>query len=163
MVSTKVTVALLAAVGLVLWAGIVAVLLVPGLQPPFAARPAPGLQPNVEIVLYAGEVGNVFAFGLSPDNLTSPGPTLRFKVGDVVRITVVNIGRIPHSFAITDEAREDARVVFPDSEIPSGRAVQPQAEDSVVFVADRPGEFAYICSVPGHVTLGMYGKVVIEG
>jgi nitrite reductase (NO-forming) len=124
---------------------------------------ATGLTPNVEVVLYAGEVGGVFAFGLSPDNLTSPGPTLKFKLGDTIKITLVNVGRIPHTFAVTDRPEEGATILF-NSEIGSvSNPVQPGSEQSLVFVANQVGEFSYICTVPGHVALGMKGKVIIEG
>ena len=133
MVSMKIVVAVLTALGLAIWGAIVAVLLIPGLQPQLTGGAAAGLTPTIELTLYAGEVGNVFAFGLSPDNLTSPGPTLKFKLGDVVKITIVNVGKVPHSFAVSDEPREGATIVFPGSEIPSGRAVQPKSEASVIF------------------------------
>ena len=159
--STLIYAALISA-GLGLLAAVIAVVVLP-IQPPLSGGAAVTMEPNVEVTLYAGEIEGAFAFGLSPDNLTSPGPTLRFKLNDVVKITLVNVGRIPHTFAVTERPVENSRVLF-NSEIGSvSSPVQPGSELSIVFVASQPGEFAYICTVPGHAALGMKGKVIIEG
>ena len=61
---------------------------------------------TVIIVLYEGEMSNgKFGFGTSPNNLTSPGPTIGFSTSDIVNITVINVGKLPHAFAITTMPR----------------------------------------------------------
>lgn len=63
--------------------------------------PAPLPPPNVSVTLYAGSVSlTVYGFGNSATSITSPGPTLTFKVGDVVNMTVVNVGNMPHNWAL---------------------------------------------------------------
>jgi nitrite reductase (NO-forming) len=32
----------------------------------------------------------------------------------------------------------------------------------VTFTPDKPGTYYYICSVPGHVERGMWGRFVVE-
>jgi nitrite reductase (NO-forming) len=115
-------------------------------------------EPTVEITLYAGETAKNFSFGLTPDNLTSPGPTLRFKVGDVVQIRLVNVGKLHHDFAITDAPKQNATVLF-NARI---NVISPGENSSVIFVPNQAGEYYYICQVPGHVNLGMWGRVIIE-
>lgn len=34
-------------------------------------------------------------------------------------------------------------------------------EDSINFIADKQGEFVYFCSIPGHRSGGMFGKLVV--
>ncbi len=80
------------------------------IQPPLmASTNVSDKTPTVNILLYEGEISsNRYGFGYSPNTLTSPGPTLRFKTSDVVNITVVNVGKIPHAFAITTAPRTGA-------------------------------------------------------
>jgi uncharacterized cupredoxin-like copper-binding protein len=162
MVSSRVVYTALGAIGLALLLAIVAVLVLP-LQPELGAGGAVAEEPTVLVTLYGGELeAGRFGFGLSPDNITSPGPTLQFRVGDVVSLTFINVGRIPHSFAATGEKAEEAQVVF-DAQVGSGaRPLSPDEKGTTVFKVNRPGEFYYVCQVPGHVTLGMWGRMVIE-
>jgi lysylphosphatidylglycerol synthetase-like protein (DUF2156 family) len=49
--------------------------------------------PNVSITLYEGEISlSLYGFGYSPASLVSSGQTLTFKVGDVVNVTVTDVG-----------------------------------------------------------------------
>ena len=66
---------------------------------------APLPPPNVSVTLYAGSNFFKLCTGLdnSANNITSPGPTLTFKVGDVVNMTVVNVGTMPHNWALTTD------------------------------------------------------------
>jgi plastocyanin len=142
----------------------VMVVLVFNIQPPLThSSSVSGKTPTVSIVLYEGEISNSqYGFGFSPTNLTSPGPTLRFSTSDVVNITVVNVGQMPHAFAITNVAATGAKVLF-GAQI--GSASNPLLHDqhgTVIFTPNNAGSsFYYICPVPGHVSLGMYGSVVI--
>ena len=90
------------------------VVLVFNIQPPLTpSSSSSGKTPTVNILLYEGEIsGSLYGFGNSPNNLTSPGPTLRFTTSDVVNITVINVGKMPHAFAITDAPKTGAKVLF---------------------------------------------------
>jgi uncharacterized cupredoxin-like copper-binding protein len=119
--------------------------------------------PTVTITLYAGEASNgKFAFGLSADNLTSPGPKLTFKATDIVQVTLKNIGRMPHAFAVTDAAKTGAKMLF-NSAIASGsNPLSPGQSSSVTFKPSTAGDnYYYICPVPGHPEAGMYGSVAV--
>ena len=122
-----------------------------------------GKTPTVNITLYAGEVSTTkYGFGTSPNNITSPGPTLRFKTSDVVNLTVVNAGTIPHAFALTNAPRTGATSLFGATIASGSNPLSPGQSGNVIFAPNSPGtDNYYICPVPGHAELGMYGAVII--
>jgi plastocyanin len=133
------------------------------LQPPLTANSNTNKTPTVNIVLYEGEISNTkYGFGYSSNLLTSPGPTLRFNMSDVVNITVVNVGKMPHAFEITQTPKTGATVLF-NAEIGAGSYLEPGQKGTVIFTPNNTGSFYYICPVPGHAELGMYGSVIITG
>ncbi len=119
--------------------------------------------PNVSMTLYAGQISlTVYGFGNSANNITSPGPTLTFKVGDVVNMTVFNVGTMPHNWALVTTNQTSAPVLF-GAQIDSGSVpILMNQTGSVIFRVTKSGNFNYICQVPGHVQLGMWGSVVIN-
>ena len=120
-------------------------------------------KPNVSVTLYAGEISlTQYGFGNSSTSITSPGPTLTFKVGDVVNMTLVNAGTMPHNWALVNANQTSASVLF-HAQIASGTVpIQVNQTGSVIFTVTKSGNFYYICQVPGHVQLGMWGSVVIN-
>ena len=120
-------------------------------------------KPNVSASLYAGEISvTVYGFGSNPTDITSPGPTLTFKLGDIVNMTLFNAGRMPHNWALVTTNQTSAPVLF-SAEIASGSVpIQSNQTGSVIFKATESGNFYYICQVPGHAELGMWGIVVIN-
>ena len=141
------------------------VVLVFNLQPPLASTSNTNLKPTVNIVLYEGEISATkYGFGNTSTTLTSPGPTLRFNLTDVVNITVINVGMMPHAFAITNAPKTGATVLF-NAEIGSAsNPLQSGKQGSAIFTPNNAGSsFFYICPVPGHAEVGMYGSVVING
>ena len=90
------------------------IVLVFNIQPPLTpVSNVSGKTPTVNIVLYEGEItGSTYGFGNSSSTLTSPGPTLTFKTTDIVNVTVINVGKMPHAFAVTNAAKTGAKVLF---------------------------------------------------
>jgi uncharacterized cupredoxin-like copper-binding protein len=119
--------------------------------------------PNVSLTMYAGQVSlTVYGFGSSATNITSPGPTLTFTLGDVVNMTVFNVGTMPHNWALVSSESTSGKVLF-GAQIGSGSVpIQVNETASVVFKVTKSGDYFYICQVPGHVQLGMWGNVVIN-
>ena len=78
-------------------------------------------------------------------------PTLHVPEGAVVQINLVN----------GDGATHD--VTVPDFNAKSNQLNDKGASTSIVFKADKKGEFTYICSLPGHVAAGMIGKLIVGG
>ena len=121
------------------------------------------LKPNVSETLYAGQISlTKFGFGNSATAIISPGPTLNFTVGEIVNMTVYNVGTMGHNWALTTLNATNAKVLF-GAQIDSGSISIPVNESgSVIFKVTKPGNYYYICQVPGHVELGMWGNVVIS-
>lgn len=125
----------------------------------------PNLTPNKYVTLYEADVlvnGNVqYVFGLSQSTMTSPGPTLNFVVGDVVNITVHNVGTTSHNWAIVNAKSDTAQVMFNAQVASASNPVAPGSSGTAVFKVTQAGNFFYICQVPGHVDVGMWGNVVV--
>ena len=119
--------------------------------------------PNVTVTLYEGEVSSsLYGFGYSTNSLLSPGPTLTFKVGDVVNVTITDVGQLPHNWAIVSTNQTAAPVQFSARIRSASSPLQHGESGSVVFTVTKAGDYYYICQVPGHVDLGMWGKVVVN-
>jgi nitrite reductase (NO-forming) len=78
-------------------------------------------------------------------------PTLEAKTGDTVEITVINGDAVLHDLAI------------PDFNVSTGELTAKDQQAVVTFVASKPGEFKYTCTVPGHEQIGMKGLLKITG
>lgn len=76
-------------------------------------------------------------------------PTLVVPKGAVVQITLVNGDGMEHDITV------------PDFDAHSDHVVEKGATTTIVFKADKVGEFAYFCSIPGHRQAGMEGKIVV--
>ena len=76
-------------------------------------------------------------------------PPLRVAEGDVVQVTLINNDGVEHD------------VVFPDFGAGTDKVNRKGASSVTVFRADKSGEFAYFCSLPGHRPAGMEGKLTV--
>ena len=98
----------------------------------------------------------------APNGGPNANPEIMVKAGDSVTINVVNNGKMPHAFGIVSDPDEPVTIVFsakfksPDNPILKGQ------NGSVTFIADKPGNYFYICTVPGHAALGMKGNFIVE-
>jgi uncharacterized cupredoxin-like copper-binding protein len=120
-------------------------------------------KPNVSVTLYSKEISSsLYGFGNSLTSVTSPGPTLTFKVGDVVNMTLINIGKMPHDWALVNANQTSASVLFNARIASSTVPLETNQIGSVIFTVTKSGNFYYICQVSGHVQLGVWGSVVIN-
>jgi len=78
-------------------------------------------------------------------------PPLRVAEGDVVQVTLINNDNVEHD------------VVFPEFDAGTDKVARKGASSVTVFRADKSGEFAYFCSLPGHRQAGMEGKLTVGG
>ncbi|WP_412027549.1 multicopper oxidase family protein [Deinococcus yunweiensis] len=102
-----------------------------------------------------------WAFGLPGQPATVPGPELRARVGDRVRITLVNTHTQPHTVhlhGITSLAQEMDGVPH------TSAAILPGQSFTYEFVATEAGTHAYHCHMQTnlHLDMGMYGALIIE-
>ena len=119
--------------------------------------------PTVQMTIYAGEVStSQYGFGTTSTSIMSPGPTLTLHTGDVVNLTLVNVGTMPHSWALVDNKSSTANVLWNAHVGSASDPIQAQKSGSVVFTVGNAGNYYYICQYDGHVALGMWGNVVVE-
>ena len=130
---------------------------------PFVFAATVQAQSTSNVTLYAGEINNSqYGFGNSSTTITSPGPTLTFNSGQTVTVTLHNSGRNPHNFAIVSTKSSTGTVLWSSAIQSTSNPVSPGSSASVTFTVGEPGNYYYICQVDGHVTLGMWGNVVVQ-
>lgn len=120
-------------------------------------------KPAVVINVIGGEISPTrFSYAIEGQPLTSPGPTIKVKKGDVVQINFKNVGGAqdqPHTFVVVSNGEKvlfSAKVGTRTEPLDVGKA------GTTTFVADQAGEYFYVCDVPGHRRLGMWGKFIVE-
>ena len=87
---------------------------------------------------------------------TVPGPALRARVGDKVRVTVVNESPMPHSIDF-HSARIPANVAY--------RMILPKDSVQFEFMARDAGAFMVHCGTPAitmHIMQGMYLPIIVD-
>ena len=93
------------------------------------------------LVVVASDEGGRFRF--EPDRV-------EVRAGQQVTLRVVNRGPSPHDLTIQD------------LQVDTGQ-FNPGEERTITFTApNRPGEYQFICTVPGHLQLGMKGTLVVR-
>jgi nitrite reductase (NO-forming) len=105
-----------------------------------------------------GFVQAVWTFGTTPDNGTVPGPVIRVKVGDTIRVHLINpdTNQVPHSIDF------HASQVAWNDEMTS---IDPGGEKVYEWTAEYAGVWMYHCGTnPAlhHIANGMYGMVIVE-
>jgi nitrite reductase (NO-forming) len=89
-------------------------------------------------------------------------PDFVVNSGDEVTFTAANVGKGFHAFGIT-ASPDDFNNVLWGSEIAAAAAPLKAGESgSTTFTAGAPGNYYYICTVPGHASLGMQGSFIVE-
>jgi len=131
---------------------------------PAMVNSGPGKATVATIVLYAGEMSDGRpGFGVTANNLTSPGPTIGFSTSNTVNITVLNVGKLPHAFAITTTPNTAAPVVFGAVIGSASNPLQPGQAGSVVFTPDNAAfDYWYISPAGNDTAEGMYGAVTVS-
>lgn len=86
--------------------------------------------------------GSEFSFNPSEIEVTA---------GEEVKITLRNVGSIPH----------DLEVDCPGFETKT-RLLNPGEEDTITFTAPESGTCEFYCTVPGHREQGMEGSLIVR-
>jgi nitrite reductase (NO-forming) len=122
----------------------------------------PGTKPDKKFTLTMeeGEVflGNGVIYSGFTVNGSIPGPTLIADEGDVVEITIVNKGEIPHGFSI--------HAAYTQTSAHYGRIGAGQSKTHA-FRVNHPGVYMYHCApgghaIPMHTLFGQYGMFVVK-
>ena len=142
---------------------VVTLILVIGLISPLGISTTKAQTSGTSITLYAGSVNSgsgTYGYGLSASKITSPGPTLNLVEGTTYTITVNNVSNMQHSFEIVPSEAIGTPLwgagIDTTSFIPAG------SSGSVTFTPTQTGNFYYVCTVPTHISLGMWGNVVVS-
>jgi nitrite reductase (NO-forming) len=78
-------------------------------------------------------------------------PDLVVELGNRVTITIIMGETSLHDVAIEGY------------DVASEQLIAEGSRDSITFIADEEGAFAYFCSVPGHRSMGMEGSMIVGG
>jgi nitrite reductase (NO-forming) len=112
--------------------------------------PAAEYTPTVRFRLRTELAEGKMAFvGVGGDIEGVVNPTLRVAEGAVVQVSLINADGVEHD------------VVFPEFKAATDRVNRKGASSVTAFRANKAGEFAYFCSLPGHRQAGMEGKFVV--
>ena len=90
------------------------------------------------------------------------------KLGETIRFTHKNDGKIMHEFVIGSRKDLDEHaalmVKFPNMEHdePYMAHVGPGKRGEVIWTFNRVGEFDFACLIPGHYQAGMKGKIIVS-
>lgn len=98
----------------------------------------------------------------APKGEANANPEIRVKAGDSVTINVVHNGVMPHAFGVVTDPDEPASIVFNSAIKSANNPILKGQSGSVTFIADKPGNYFYICTVPGHSLQGMQGNFIVE-
>jgi nitrite reductase (NO-forming) len=103
-------------------------------------------------------IGNGVVYDGFLTNGTIPGPMIVVDEGDIVEMTIVNKGAIPHGASIHSAYTQTSKYL--------GK-IQPGTSGRVVFRCTLPGVYLYHCApgghaIPMHVLFGQYGMMVVK-
>jgi nitrite reductase (NO-forming) len=93
--------------------------------------------------------GRMVYLGVGGDIDGKVNPTLTVHEGEVAQINLINGEGAEHDVVVDQYAARSDRVL--------GKG----ASSTLSFTADKPGDFSYFCSVPGHREAGMEGRVEV--
>ncbi|MGH2463217.1 MAG: multicopper oxidase domain-containing protein [Candidatus Limnocylindria bacterium] len=134
------------------------------LYPPQAPARLEGEVHDIELVIEEktmtvaqGEEGG-FVVGVWTFNGTVPGPVIRVKVGDTIRVHLVN----PETSQLGHSVDFHASQVAWNDEMTT---INPGEEKIYEWTADYAGVWMYHCGTPPalhHIANGMYGMVIVE-
>lgn len=114
---------------------------------------------DVDIAFMESPDFKVYAFNaLSGD---AKNPEIHANVGDKIVFHVTNKGKSFHAFGVTASKEGPGPVIDGTAVGTADNPLKPGKGGDASFVASAPGEYYYICVVPGHRELGMEGKIEI--
>jgi nitrite reductase (NO-forming) len=124
----------------------------PPAQPaaPTTEQRAVGYVPDARYTLRSGIAdGRMVYLGVGGTIDGQVNPVLSAAEGQIVQIILINGEGAEHD------------IVFPDQDVKSPRITGRGASTTIAFRATRAGDFAYLCSVPGHELAGMRGQFIV--
>jgi uncharacterized cupredoxin-like copper-binding protein len=112
------------------------------------------------------EVNLVNEFSFDPDVIT-------VKAGDTITVTFENNGTVDHNLNfvkpdaeldhLLEEIEEGAGEHIDEELLTDMHSIEPGHTEVATFTApSEPGEYSFLCTVPGHAEAGLMGTFVVE-
>ena len=130
-----------------------------------AGAPPPGGM-AVGYLGYAEDVGRTIEV-TATDEMDYDPSSISVTQGETIRFVVTNEGKLPHEFALGDEASQKEH----EDEMAMGGMVHdhpfsvylgPGETGELIWTFANAGTFSYACHVPGHFDAGMEAPLVVE-
>jgi uncharacterized cupredoxin-like copper-binding protein len=102
------------------------------------------------------------------DSMRFEPMSMELTEGEIVRFVVTNEGKLPHEFALGDEAQQLAHAEemkgmgMMAHDHPYSVWVEPGETKEMAWSFSIAGEFLYACHVPGHYEAGMVGTLSVK-
>jgi len=130
-----------------------------GQQPGPGQGTATGKTINISLKFVESPDFKTLAFNSvsGPDN----NPEIHANVGDKIVFEVTNGGKSFHAFAVTTSKEGPGPAIDGTTIGTADNPMKPGSAGQATFVPSQPGEYYYICAVPGHRELGMEGKIEV--
>ena len=89
-------------------------------------------------------------------------PDFVVNSGDEVTFTVTNAGKSFHSFGVVSDPEDFGGSLWGSEVASASNPLKAGESGSTTFTAGAPGQYYYICTVPGHAIQGMSGSFIVE-
>ncbi|MBI5938285.1 MAG: cupredoxin family protein [Betaproteobacteria bacterium] len=113
------------------------------------------------------KVDRAIEIGVGDDMRFSPDE-VRIKRGQTIRFQAINGGQLKHMLVLgrlAELKQQAARMrKFPETQYagPNAVSIEPGQTGELVWRFTHAGDFDFACLVPGHLTAGMRGKVIVR-
>jgi len=98
----------------------------------------------------------------APIGSAGANPDITVHSGDTVIIHLSNPSKSFHAFGVVTDPQDPNSVVWNSAFKTADNPMKLNESGDVTFVAGTPGLYHYICTVPGHATLGMDGNFIVK-
>ena len=141
--------------------GLEAVITVTAAEEPAQASAPTGVSHDFSVDFVESEDFRTLAFNALPGE-EGHNPDYTVNSGDDVTFTATNKGVSFHSFGIVSDPADFNNILWGSAIAAPTNPLKAGESDSVTFTAGAPGEYHYICTVPGHAAQGMQGSFTVE-
>lgn len=108
------------------------------------------------------------------DELRYEPSTIEVEANRPVALTLINEGALDHDLSIVqlplageveahaeEEAHDEHEMSMDEDELALHLSATPDDRETVIFTPSEPGEYQFLCTVPGHQEAGMVGTLVV--
>jgi nitrite reductase (NO-forming) len=85
------------------------------------------------------------------DGMRFDPSAIAVTAGQPVQLTLESVGGAEHDFTLTEGVARPVKIAAAGQQTASG-----------TFTIERPGTYAFVCSVPGHALAGMRGTITAQ-